>query len=538
MFLKTTLVCLTLFLSSQSFAAPIAKTSLKPDEKIAHLFNRLAYGLRPSDIDGWKNYSQGNIDSKIKQWIEIQLNPDKIREPALDQDLTAFPVLFMTTTEARAHYKTVQELAEQKGISKADIKEDNGAMKELKEKADKELLPDAIVRQMVAQKVMRAVRSKRQLQEVLVDFWYNHFNVDISKGKGRWYVPSYERDVIRKHLFGKFDDFLSSTAHHPAMLFYLDNFSSRGPNGKHENRLNENYAREILELHTLGVDGGYTQKDVTELARILTGWSISDPDTAPAFTFKEKEHDHDAKVFLNEIFPAGQGQEEGERALQMIAHHPSTAHFISTELARFFVSDTPPKSLVDRMTKKFLSSNGDLTAVYRELFYSQEFWARGAYRAKIKKPSQFVFSAIRTLDGDTDEKNNLAKVLAEMGEDLYKCGPPTGFRDIADAWVNPGAMVYRLNFALKVSANRFDGIFVQIPDAQNLTSKQNHQKPQNFIRMIAKKLMFENLSPSTEAVVLKEFDPHHHEMMDGEIRPFSLVKAVGMILGSPDFQRK
>jgi uncharacterized protein (DUF1800 family) len=275
------------------------------------------------------------------------------------------------------------------------------------------------------------------------------------------------------------------------MLFYLDNQSS------HVGGINENYARELMELHTLGVDGGYSQSDVTQLARILTGWSIEDPrkgaDATSAFKFREKHHDRDAKTFLGAQFDAGHGQDEGERALVMIEKNPATARFISTKLARYFVSDNPPKSLVERMARKFRESDGDLRSVYKVLFNSPEFWSRAAYHAKVKKPVQFVVSSIRALGGELDVKSELPRHLAEMGEDLYKCPPPTGYKDQAEVWVNPGALVSRLNLASRLSLNRVEGVYVQLP---RLTSVPN--KSTELVRLVSAKLIHDRLSASSE----------------------------------------
>ena len=261
----------------------------------------------------------------------------------------------MKSKDLVANYRPLKEIAQEMGYNVENFKsESNEELKRtLKKKIGEDYLPEEIVREMAAQKLIRAVESRRQLKEVLADFWYNHFNIDITKGQDKWLLPEYEREVIRPHLFGKFSDMLSATAHSPAMLFYLDNHLSRGPKEGNKDRLrfpekpkpglNENYAREILELHTLGVDGGYTQKDVTELARILTGWSIEDKKN-PVFDFKAKFHDKGQKTFLNTVFPAGHMQDEGERAIAMIANHPSTANFIALKLCRAFVADNPPKA--------------------------------------------------------------------------------------------------------------------------------------------------------------------------------------------------
>lgn len=531
---------LFLFLAgSFVYAAPSAKAppaksagTLSPQEKITHMFNRLAYGMLGDEQESWKGTTAANVDAKIKKWISAQMEPDKIDDAGVDSDLAYYPALRLSTTEARERYRTLDEHLLAMGLDKK-IKDDPEAKKEIRQKIGEENLPEEIVKEMTSQRTLRAIRSKRQLQEVLVDFWYNHFNVDINKGEDKWLVPSFEQNSIRPNIWGRFEVLLKATAHDPAMLFYLDNHLSRGPNKKNESGLNENYAREILELHTLGVDGGYTQKDVTELARILTGWSIADVKKNPVFEYKDKIHDKGEKTFLGTAFPANGDGAEGERALTLIANHPSTAHFISMKLARYFVSDHPPEALVDRLARRFMATKGELKQVYWELFNSKEFWSRESYHAKIKKPSQFVFSSVRALNGDLEEKSDLPKILTSMGEELYKCPPPTGYKDTAETWVNPGALVNRLNFSLKLAANRIDGVYVQLPAVN-----KSLRDPKILIRQISQRVFDQPLSAATEKVVLREFNPENHEIMDSEVRPFSLVKATGLILGSPEFQRR
>jgi uncharacterized protein (DUF1800 family) len=327
------------------------------------------------------------------------------------------------------------------------------------------------------------------------------------------------------------------------MLFYLDNQASQSPldysnpkkppTPRKNQGLNENYARELLELHSLGVDGGYTQTDVTQLARILTGWGIDDMQKNPVFKFHDRVHDRGEKTFLGQGFVAGHNQDEGERALDIIIHHPATARFISEKLARYFVSDHPPKSLVDRMSKKFKETDGDLRAVYSVMLNSPEFWAKPAYNAKVKKPIQFVVSSIRALGGELDPKNQVPHYLAEMGEEPYKCPPPTGYKDQAEVWVNPGALVSRLNFATRLALNRVDGVYIQLP---RLDSVPDQSK--KLLKLVSAKLIHENLSPGSEKVLFREFENEHRVMADGEVRPFSLSKATALILGSPEFQRR
>ena len=497
--------------------------SLSVNQQVNHLFDRLTYGPRPGDVE--KLTKQGKPG--IYKWIETQLHPETIADTALDEKLAQLKAPNMTPDQLLAAFPRAELLAEKMGIKKEDFNKSDELKKKIRMQIGEEHLPEEIVREMTAQRLIRAVESRKQLQEVLADFWLNHFNIDITKGQERWLLPEFERDVIRKNMFGKFEDLVRATAHSPAMLFYLDNHQS------HVSGINENYARELMELHTLGVDGGYNQSDVTQLARILTGWSIENPQISATFKFRPRQHDEGEKIFMGQRFEAGHGQDEGERAIDMITKHPSTARFIATKLARYFVSDKPPKSLVDRMTKKFRDTDGDLRALYTTMFTSPEFWSKASLHAKVKKPVQFVVSAIRALGGELEPKNELPRDLAEMGEDLYKCPPPTGYKDQAEVWVNPGALVNRLNFASRLALNHVEGVYVQLPQLGAVPDRSN-----SLVRLVSAKILHDPLSPTSEKIVFREFENDYRVMADGEVRPFSLSKATALILGSPEFQRR
>src|SRR5216684_1628604 len=331
--------------------------------------------------------------------------------------------------------------------------------------------PNAVVvAELQMAKIQRVAYSERQLEEVMTDFWFNHFNVFIYKDQDQYFVTSYERDVIRPNALGKFRDLLTATAKSPAMLYYLDNWASMGPQsqasgykpGRPANPntplkgLNENYGRELMELHTLGVDGGYTQKDVTEVARALTGWTIDKPRAGGSFTFNARIHDPGQKVVLGHVVKAGGGESDGEQVLDILAKHPSTATFIATKLARRFVSDTPPPALVDRAAARFRATDGDLREVVRTILTSPEFLSPDAYHAKVKTPFEFVVSALRTSGTDIADAKPLVRELQQLGMPLYMCQPPTGYKDTADAWVNTGALVSRMNFSLKLARNDQD----------------------------------------------------------------------------------
>jgi uncharacterized protein (DUF1800 family) len=320
-------------------------------------------------------------------------------------------------------------------------------------------------------KILRAVYSERQLEEVLTDFWMNHFNVFAGKVEDFVLVSEMERETVRPYVFGRFRDMLGAVARSPAMLVFLDNYLNGAPTGKPPKiGLNENYARELLELHTLGVDGGYTQADVKEVARCFTGWTVKKIHEDPVFLFDDKRHDHGAKVVLGHRLPAGRGMDDGDAVLDIVARHPSTARFIATKLARRFVSDTPPKTLVDRAAKTFLQTDGDLRAVVQTIVTSPEFFSPAAMRAKIKSPFEFVVSALRATNANIIDPAPLVGTLAQLGEPLYFCLPPTGYPDRADAWMNTGVLFSRMNLATSLASNKLGGVKIEAsPETLALT---------------------------------------------------------------------
>jgi uncharacterized protein (DUF1800 family) len=403
-----------------------------------------------------------------------------------------------------------------------------------------------ITQDLMEAKLLRAIYGSRQLDEVLTDFWYNHFNIFLDKGADRYLVGSYERDVIRPHVFGKFEDLLVATAQSPAMLFYLDNVQSVGraaqfaplrrpaAQAKQRQGLNENYARELMELHTLGVDGGYTQHDVTEVARCFTGWSIKAPREGAGFVFRERLHDDGPKVVLGVKIPAGGGIEDGMKVLHILARHPSTARFISRKLAMRFVADEPPASLIARMARTFRQKDGDLRAVMQTMLASPEFWSQGAYRVKLKSPLEMVASAVRALGADVDFSFALSQQLVQLGQPLYRKQEPTGYTNAGQEWMNSASLLARLNFAIALAGNRIPGVTV---DPARFGDAPDTDR-------IATALMLTGLSEEARAAIQAGLAAQEEESNNkGKRRakpdsvPRPLVIA-GLMLGSPDFQRR
>ncbi|PYM80447.1 MAG: DUF1800 domain-containing protein, partial [Candidatus Rokuibacteriota bacterium] len=388
--------------------------------------------------------------------------------------------------------------------------------------------------------------SERQLEEVMVDFWFNHFNVHAAKGEVKWYLTSYERDVIRPHALGTFGDLLRGTATHPAMLFYLDNWLSTRPNftvafGANRGRragLNENYARELMELHTLGVDGGYTQTDVTEVARAFTGWTIERPRDDARFVFRPRVHDRGEKTVLGTRLTSGGGQDDGERVLSLLVHHPATARFVATKLVRRFVVDEPPPALVERVAATFRGTDGDVRAMLRTIVAAPEFWAADARGAKIKKPFEYVTSAVRAMGGHVDARAGffLARAAAEMGEGLYGAQPPTGYPDRAEAWVNAGALLARMNFALALTQRRLPGVTLDLsPLAADAAA------PDAALDRLLAALLHGEAGAQTRAVLTAQLtNPEIRRQTPDDRGPANtdVAKLAALVIGSPEFQRR
>jgi uncharacterized protein (DUF1800 family) len=495
------------------------------EDQAVHVLNRLAYGPSPADLRQVEQMGPA-------AWIAWQLHPEDIDDSETERRLADFPSLSMSTAELVAHYPRAKKVAEAKGIS-LDGKSLEEMRAELAGVIEPFQLPRQVGAELIAARLIRATASRRQLQETLVDFWFNHFNVSADKGAVRWMVSPYEREAIRQHLFGSFRELLGAVAHHPAMLFYLDNWTSTRENlslpKKGRTGLNENYGRELLELHTLGVDGGYTQQDVREVARCFTGWGIRKPNEEGSFEFHPRAHDTGGKRVLGVEIPAGGGIEDGERVLDLLATHPATAHFIARKLAQKFVMDAPPPALVERVAQVFLRTHGDLTATYRALFESPEFWSEAARATKVKTPLEFTVSAVRVLGGTTAGDVPMVQALNRMGQPLYRAQPPTGWPEVSQPWVNPGALVARIDFGLKLASGRMTGTEVPIPAVSGA--------PDEVVERTAREILHRPLGDQTRATVLAALGVSE-VMPDGERRPLDGAKLVGLLLGAPEFQNQ
>jgi len=402
-------------------------------QNIKHLLNRIAFGHGPRDV-------QAVADAGADKYLERQLHPERIDDASVQARLASRTSLRLSTAELIEEYRPPRRNQQFQARPMADH------------------IPQQILQDLQAQKLVRAVHSERQLQEVMTDFWFNHFNVFWGKNADRWLTTPYEMNAIRPHVLGKFRGLLEATAKSSAMLFYLDNHLSSFIKG-----VNENYARELMELHTLGVDGGYTQQDVQEVARAFTGWTIDRPQFSGEFIFRPRLHDQGEKVVLGRRINAG-GIRDGEAVLDILAEHPSTARFISTKLVRRFVSDAPPQSLVNRVAETYRKSDGDIREMMRVIVTSKEFNSPEAVGAKTKTPFEFVVSAIRSLDGSSDGSRALAQSVARMGQPLYQCQPPAGYPDRGDHWLSNSAILERLNFAVALANNRINGTVVNVDE--------------------------------------------------------------------------
>jgi uncharacterized protein (DUF1800 family) len=663
------LVLVWAFTSPAYAFGPVPETNRKAlteDQKILHVLNRLGFGPRPGDVERVKAIG-------LQKYIDQQLNPSAINDSALEAKVKNLEVFNMSTAEVFAKYPNpgallrqleggrqaaadaqarrrnaaamskpaAAEPAQPEAMTDADRRERQQKLQELYRKYD--LRPAGqLMPQIVSNRVLRAVYSERQLQEVMVDFWQNHFNVFSGKNAVRWYIPSYERDVLRKNALGNFRDLVVGTAQHPAMLFYLDNFESVAPNAGNQNRgngrlaeairngnltpqmrerikrnqgltdaeldqrikrqqtmaqnqrrrgINENYARELMELHTLGVDGGYSQKDIVEVARAFTGWTIADPRgyrraaagmitgeedrrlarlqrqagvpddiDSGQFYFNANWHDNGEKTVLGQKVNEG-GVKDGMKVIDILVKHPSTAKFIARKLANKFVSDKPSEEFVKRIADAFTRSNGDIKTTLRAIFTDKEFFAPENYRAKIKTPFELAASSIRAVGGQTNGGPAMLAMLNKLGEVPYGYQAPTGYPDTAEDWVNTGALLERLNFAVAVASNRIPGTRVDLkPFAADGKSK--------ILDKAIAEILDGEISPATRSTLAKQIEQPLPEVKPGTeadddedddadgmpnmrqrrgnrqarlLDPSGnpeVFKVVSLVLGTPEFQRQ
>lgn len=499
------------FNSDQRLQMPYKKEGLSEREAAEHLLSRLSFGARPGEVE--KVLAIG-----LEKWVQQQLEHSHPDAP-LEKKLSGYDALALdneTIVNTYLNAGQVVRMMQKNGtlskdsmakLEKADYRKD--LLKLMQEKGLK--LPQELNRQLVAQKLIRAVYSENQLQELMTDFWFNHFNVSVTKGQSQPYVLTYERDAIRPHTMGKFESLLKATAQHPAMLHYLDNASSGSDNNAMNQRikkmipansklkkaagLNENYAREVMELHTLGVDGGYVQADVTEVARALTGWTIRPmmkdgygerlakmqqsrlgenmATTEGDFLFLAVRHDQQEKTVLGKKYPSNGGLNEGLEVLHQLATHPSTATFICKKIATRFVCDTPSVKLVAAMADVFTKTGGDIKQTMIAMLNSREFWKKEVLRSKIKSPFELVVSAIRATNADLRNAYQLNDWCTRMGQKIYSYGAPTGFPDKASFWVNTGSLLNRMNFGLAIAAQRIPGV------GMNLLALNNNHEPES-----------------------------------------------------------
>jgi len=512
---------------------------LSPRDSASHALNRLAYGPRPGEIERVAR-------AGVLRWIDAQLAPDQIDDEALAGREREFDVLKYDRGDLARLYAEVQRARQQRkrmGDTAADKPDDSPVAVKGRRFA-------AQVQQLA---VVRAALSPRQLYEVMVDFWTNHFNVYFAKGADRFLTPDYIEHTIRPHAMGKFEDLLIATAKSPAMLFYLDNWESVAPGATppvvaHARRrawisvgaqhaaplpparapkgINENYARELLELHTLGVDGGYDQHDVIEVARIFTGWSIRRPQQGGDFEFHDWAHDTGDKQVLGIEFERGHGMDEGIRLLKLLANHPATIHHVSRKLCQRFVSDDPPDGCVDDAVAAWQRTRGDIREVLRAVFHGPDFWSTVNVRAKVKTPLEFVVSAARATAADPDTTPRLAQMVARLGEPLYLHVAPDGYPEKEDAWVNSGALLDRMNAAVALAAGRLPGAAATLDSVAPVTAD-----PQQLIADIDDAILGGTMSENTKRVI-------GGQVSDIKDPVQARALAVGLAIGGPEFQRQ
>ena len=524
---------------SKSYTAPLDHRELAADQQVVQVLNRLTFGPRPGDAQ--KVRAMG-----VDKWIDLQLNPSRIDDAPFDQFAARYDILNQDQNQLLRQYADAQRERRMVKRDKADsammTRDDSMAVRQIG------LGRRQFMSQLQSERVARAVSSNRQLEEVMTDFWLNHFNVYAAKGPPEaYYLVQYERDVIRPNALGKFRDLLESVAKSPAMLFYLDNARSMADSTRprlmspQRNRfqaqqlpqrlqqvrnggLNENYGRELLELHTVGVDGGYTQQDVINVARALTGWTINPPAMGGGFVFRPGMHDAGEKVVLGHKLAAGRGMEDGEDVLDIISRSPATAKFIATKLARRFISDNPPQSVVDDAAAVFLKTGGDIREVVRTIVTSNEFYSQQAFRSKVKSPFEVVVSAMRALNAQPDSTPRTAGAIAYLGEPLFGHQAPNGYPETGDAWMNTGAILNRINFGMAVAANRIPGAsLASLPGIDTLRNAPRGTQVDAVVSL----LLAGAVSPDTRAVLMKGENPLAAVAATAPVEPQAPQMAIG-----------
>jgi uncharacterized protein (DUF1800 family) len=587
---------------------------LSADQKILHLLNRATFGLRPGDLEEVKR-------TGLDKFLAAQLHPETIDDADVEKRLLVLPTLQMTQQELYQFYPPPPVVDQR-----------------LNEKNPPPVFgrPQQIYGELVQQKLVRAISSNRQLQEVMTDFWFNHFNVFAQKDAVQWMVTGYEREAIRPNALGKFSDLLLAVAESPAMMFYLDNWLSAAPDSKpprpprpqnppnqmppqtpkqapsaaslapnpqneaqmarsetpaanqkvdpqnlkpetqtaedkkadapkppppppqqgRKPGINENYARELMELHTLGVDGGYTQKDVQEVARCFTGWTLDRPYQGGGFVFRPWMHDTGSKTVLGVMIPAGGGIRDGKRVLEILARHPSTAKFIAKKLCQRFVADNPPQPLVERVAQVFLKTDGDIAEVLRTIFTSQEFNSPIAFRSKMKSPLELVVSAIRAVDGDTSGTPQLNDWLRKMGEPLYQQQAPTGYKETSEEWMNTGVFLNRINFGVALANNQIPATSYEV---SRLVSREAIGNTDLLMKQLTALITHTELSKESQQAVRAAFQEPMPQSATNQARPVAMTETrpaanlpnkpetaatrrvaqlLGVLLGTSEFQRK
>jgi uncharacterized protein (DUF1800 family) len=588
---------------------------LSEEQRIAHVLSRLTFGARPGDLERVKAMG-------VEAFINQQLDPDSLDAGGVLARLKRLPTLGMATPVIIEQYTPPKPVVVPSPVpakspdnatlpkqvaqnspnplgqtppianpnmsatqpeTQMEVKKEAGRMPALQ---DNMKAPDAMVKpgdpqdktaapkptpppknpQMVVTelqraKLLRAVYSERQLYEMMVDFWENHFSIFANKDDDRYLLTGYDRETIRPFAMGRFRDLLGATAHSPAMLFYLDNWRSSVPRPYAATKtkpagvdggLNENYARELMELHTLGVDGGYTQKDVQEVARCFTGWTIQKPNEQGLFLYRPGLHDDGEKIVLGHRILPGGGPADGERVLDILAAHPATARFIATKLARRFISDNPPQSIIDRAAAVFLKTDGSIRETLRAIITSPEFFSPTTYRAKMRSPFEFVAASMRALDAETDGDRPVLDAIGRMGQPVFGRITPDGYADRADQWLSSGAMIARFNFASALTTNRIKGTKI---DVARLLSGVDEAKKDSVATKLIRLTVSGDLSDRTRTVLERTVAAGPMESATNQganvsvgydanaaAKPSSpppyVTELITLLIGSPEFQQR